>query len=189
MTSVLVPIADGTEEMEAVIAVDVLRRSGAEVCVASIMGDRMNIQASRGVQIEADRIFAECLDVPWDMIVLSGGVPGAKHMQQCDALINLIQNQFDRQKWVAAICAAPALVLGENGFLSSFTATGHPNFYNELADYANHLSDKAVVVDRNLVTSQGPGTAMQFALTLVAVLFSKEKAMELAKEMVTNWQP
>ena len=186
MTSVLVPIADGTEEMEAVIIVDVLRRAGAEVCVASVMANRKTIKASRGVKIEADYLLAECPHDKWSLIALPGGMPGAEHLQQSVELMTIIQNQLEAQRWLAAICAAPAVVLGRHNLLTRFNATCHPAFRQELSRYAETVSDDAVVIDKHLITSQGAGTAMLFALTLVAKLFDDQKATEIAAGMVVN---
>lgn len=189
MTNVLIPIADGTEEMEATIAIDVLRRAGATVDVVSVMNSQRTVLASRDVRIEADYLITECPNRLWDMIVLPGGMPGAQHLQQCGQLVSQIKSQLEAKRWVAAICAAPAVVLGRCGFLASSTATCHPSFQQELAQYANQVSSEPVVIDRNVVTSQGPGTAMQFALHLVAVLFDNKKALEIANAMVFDWQP
>jgi 4-methyl-5(b-hydroxyethyl)-thiazole monophosphate biosynthesis len=186
MTKVLVPIADGSEEMEAVIIIDVLRRAGAEVCVASVMDNRKTVTASRGVRIEADCLLADCVDKTWAMIALPGGMPGAEHLQHCDKLITLIRTQFETHRWLAAICAAPAVVLGRHGLINQFTATCHPAFQQELARYAGQITDDAVVTDNHLITSQGPGTAMLFALTLIASLFNDQKADEIAGGMVAH---
>lgn len=188
MNNVLVPVADGSEEMEAVITIDVLRRAGADVCVASVMDNRKIVTASRGVRIEADCLISECTAKTWDLIALPGGMPGAEHLQHCATLITLARTQLESKRPLAAICAAPAVALGRNGLIAEFTATCHPNFTKELAQYTGHVvTGEPVVADRHLITSQGPGTAMQFALTLVATLFDDNKAKEVADAMVTAW--
>jgi 4-methyl-5(b-hydroxyethyl)-thiazole monophosphate biosynthesis len=181
---VLVPIADGTEEMEAVIIIDVLRRAQVEVRVASVMAGRKEVTASRGVRIVADALLEECLDQQWDMIVLPGGMPGATHFHDSPALLNLLRDQVAGQRWIAAICAAPAVVLGRHKLIPEAVATCYPNFQPELASQVAQVSEAAVEVDGKLVTSQGPGTAMAFALRLVELLTGPVSAREVAAGMV-----
>lgn len=184
MAKVLVPIADGTEEMEAVIVIDVLRRAQVEVCVASVMPKRREITASRGVHITADKVLEDCTDETWDMIVLPGGMPGAAYMHDSVPLIQLLRRQLNAGRQLAAICAAPAVVLGRHGLIRSATATCYPAFQQELSSQIAAVSQERVVVDGKLITSQGPGTAMEFALQLVDVLCGSEISIEVAKAMV-----
>lgn len=182
MPSVLVPIADGSEEIEAVTIVDVLRRAKAEVTLASVMPARC-ITASRGVVIEADCLLQDCATDNWDLIALPGGMPGAEHLHNSAPLIALIREQFISGRWLGAICASPAVVLGRHGLISDYHATCHSAFRNELIKQVKETSDDAVVIDRNLITSQAPGTAMEFALSLVGALFSAEVEKEVAIPM------
>jgi 4-methyl-5(b-hydroxyethyl)-thiazole monophosphate biosynthesis len=184
MVQVLIPIADGTEEMEAVIAADVLRRAQVEVCVASVMPDRKLITASRGVKIEADALLHQCLDRDWDLIVLPGGMPGALHLHDCTDLVQLLQRQITGNRWLAAICAAPAVVLGRHNLIPQAQATGYPSTQPELARQVAEVLQDAVVVDGKLITSQGPGTAMAFALKLVELLCGADEAQEVARGLV-----
>ena len=184
MTTVLLAIDDGCEEIEAVTCIDVLRRAGVEVCVASAKNDSLQITASRGVKIVADQGLLECVDHTWDMIVLPGGMPGAKNLSENAALITRLKRQLDQGKWVAAICAAPAVILGEHQLIEGATATCYPSFQNDFKDKIERLSQNSVVVDGNLITSQGPGTAMAFALKLVSVLMDQKKADEVAKALL-----
>lgn len=177
---VLVPIANGSEEIEAVTIIDVLRRAGAEVTVASV--GSLQITASRGVKIVADKLIGECRDETYDLIALPGGMPGAENLRDSKELIEIMEKQRDRNGWYAAICAAPAVIFAPRGWLSGRNATCHPNFTEKMMD-AIHSSDR-VVVDGNCVTSKGPGTALEFALKLVAVLYGDQKADEVAKPMV-----
>jgi protein deglycase len=112
---VLVPIADGTEEIEAVCLIDTLRRAGAEVTVASV--DGIQVTASRGVKIVADARIAECLHQTYDGIVLPGGMPGAEHLRDSAGLIEMLQKQNQAGRLYGAICAAPAVVLRPHGLL------------------------------------------------------------------------
>ena len=184
MTKVLVPIADGTEEMEAVIVVDVLRRVQVEVCVASVMPDRREIIASRGVRITADKLLDDCTDEVWDMIVLPGGMPGASHLHDSAALIQLLRSHISASRQLAAICAAPAVVLGRHGLIPNAAATCYPAYQPELSKQITAVSQDRVVMDGTLITSQGPGTAVEFALQLVEVLCGVETSQEVAKAMV-----
>jgi len=177
---VLVPIADGTEEIEAVCIIDVLRRAGADVTVASV--GRLQITASRGVRIVADCTIAECVDEDFDLIALPGGMPGAEHLRDSSALTKLLRRQQNEGRWYGAICAAPAVILSHHGLLGGRRATGHPAFSSQLTD-GQPVSDRVVVADR-CVTSQGPGTALEFALALVASLFGDAKASEVAAPML-----
>jgi len=177
---VLVPIADGTEEIEAVCIIDTLRRAGAEVTVASV--DNLQVTASRGVKLVADALIADCTDQTYDCIVLPGGMPGAEHLRDSTELIGLLKKQKAVGGLSAAICASPAVALHSNGLLEGIRATCYPGFRDRL-DPA-HASAERVVVDGNCVTSQGPGTAIEFALKLVQILFSDDKAREVGKAML-----
>jgi 4-methyl-5(b-hydroxyethyl)-thiazole monophosphate biosynthesis len=178
--SVLVPIADGTEEMEAVIVIDVLRRAGAKVVVAAVGAP--TITASRGVKIVADRLLAECLNETFDLVVLPGGMPGAENLRDSKDLVRILKRQAEQQRWLAAICAAPAVVLAHHGLLFQRKATCHPAFSDRIED-ASAMASR-VVVDGHLITSRGPGTALDFALKLVELLFGRKKAEEVARPMI-----
>jgi 4-methyl-5(b-hydroxyethyl)-thiazole monophosphate biosynthesis len=184
---VLVPIADGSEEMEAVIIIDVLRRAGAEVTLASV-GDRQ-VTASRGVTIVADTTIDTCRDAVFDLIVLPGGIPGAEHLRDSVILTDLLSGQRAQDRWYAAICAAPAVVLAHHGLLGPERATCHPAFRDQLPD--DSLADLPVVVAGRCVTSQGAGTALIFALQLVELLFDRSTADAVATGMAVplwEWQ-
>jgi len=187
MTKVLVPIADGTEELEAVTVIDVMRRAGAEVCVASVMPKRHTVVASRGVKLGADCSIDSCLNTSWDLIVLPGGMPGAEHLHDSDDLMTLVKAQLNEHRWLGAICAAPAVVLGRHGLIKNFSATCYPGFQQELQQQVEHVAHKRVVVDHKLVTSQGPGTAAEFTLTLVSLIYGDEKAAQVAAGMLSNY--
>lgn len=182
MTRVLVPVADGSEEIETVTIVDVLRRAGADVTLASVTPDLL-VHASRGVQLKADCPIEDCLDTEWDLIALPGGMPGAEHLGGCAPLLQLLAAQLKNDRWVGAICAAPAVVLSRNGLITDYEATCHKNFLADLYQQARAASEAPVCVDRKLVTSQAPGTAMAFALQLVECLFGAEKRGEVAAPM------
>jgi 4-methyl-5(b-hydroxyethyl)-thiazole monophosphate biosynthesis len=186
---VLAPIADGTEEIEAVAIIDVLRRAGAEVTVASVMKDRLEVTASRGVKLVADRSINECIDVRYDLIALPGGMPGAQHLHDSKELTQLLERQNSEGKLYAAICAAPAVVLFPHGLLSHRRATCHPGRVKTFENTDTEAVNARVVVDGNCITSQGPGTAIEFSLKLVELLFGPEKAKEVADPMVASSLP
>jgi len=179
---VLVPIADGVEEIEAVTIIDVLRRAGAQVTVAAV-GDTA-VTASRGVRLVADVRIADCMHRTYDLIVLPGGIPGAEHLRDCPELVELLRTQKKENRWYGAICAAPAVALEPHGLLVGTAATAHPGFISRLA--ADRTRTDPVVKDGRCVTSRGPGTAMAFALTLVAALFGPDTARSVAEAMVAD---
>jgi len=179
---VLVPIAEGTEEIEAVCIIDVLRRAGAEVTVASV--DRLEVKASRGVRLVADKLISECAENSYDLIVLPGGMPGAEHLRNCKELEAMLKKQCEEGKFYAAICASPVVVLLHHGLLEDRRATCHPSFADRLEN--SEAAESRVVVDGNCVTSRGPGTALEFALKLVELLFGEEKVKEVAEPMVVT---
>ncbi|KAK4387125.1 protein DJ-1B [Sesamum angolense] len=178
---ILVPIADGTEEMEAVIIIDVLRRAKAEVVVASVE-DKLEILASRKVKLVADVLLDEAANRSYDLIVLPGGLGGAQTFANSEKLVNLLKKQRESNKLYGAICASPALVLEAHGLLKGKKATAFPAMCNKLSDPSE--AENRVVVDGNLVTSRGPGTTMEFSLVIVEKLFGRQKALDLAKTML-----
>jgi len=178
--NVLVPIADGSEEIEAVCIIDVLRRAGASVTVASV--GALQITASRGVRIVADKSIADCMGTVYDLIALPGGMPGAEHLRDSNELIDLLKAQKREGRFYAAICASPAVVLQHHGLLDSIRATCHPFFVDKITN--RDAVESRVVVDGSCITSRGAGTAIEFGLKLVEVLMGKDKAEEVAEPMV-----
>ena len=160
----LIPIAEGSEEIELVTIVDVLRRAGVEVTVASAnSGEKLQICASRGTHIVADAMLDDCANKHYDLIAVPGGLPGSEHLAKHAVLDVLLRDQAAQDKLFAGICAAPALVLATKGLLLDKAVTCHPSFQKSLE--AKEVDGAArVVVDGNCITSQGPGTALDFAL-------------------------
>ena len=181
MARVLVPLAEGCEELEAVTIIDLLRRGGIEVIVAGLKTGM--VKASRGTQLMPDTTLDAALLEEYDMVVLPGGMPGAQHLKDDARVIALIQKMAAAGRYTAAICAAPT-VLAEAGVLSGKTATGYPGFLEKmnLADVT--LSTEAVVRDGLVVTSRGPGTAMDFALSLVEILAGLETRRQVETGLV-----
>lgn len=183
----LIPIADGSEEIEVVCLIDVLRRAEVVVTVASVM-DAREITASRGTTIVADALISDCSGQQYDLIALPGGMPGAEHLRDCEPLIEMLGEQRDAGRLYGAVCASPALALLPHGLLAGRRATCYPSFRAELDNATDvETADDPVVVDGTLVTSQGPGTAIAFALRLVALLFKDEtKAQEIQERMLVT---
>jgi 4-methyl-5(b-hydroxyethyl)-thiazole monophosphate biosynthesis len=166
---VLVPIADDSEEIETSSITDVLTRFGSSVIVASVMPDLV-CKMSRGLKICADVTIEEASKEEWDLIVLPGGMPGANHLRDSEFLVEMLKKQQKQNKLYGAICAAPAVVLQTHGLLAGPGATCYPAppFRSTIAD----PSDDKVVVQGNVITSQGPGTSLLFALSLGEQLVS-----------------
>ncbi len=185
----LVPIAEGSEEIELVTIVDLLRRAGVEVTVASAnRQQKLQITASRGMKITADMMLDDCANNHYDLIAVPGGLPGSEHLAEHPILDLMLRDQAAQGKLFGAICAAPALVLGSKGLLLDKTATCYPSFQQALE--ANEVDSAArVVVDGNCITSQGPGTALDFALELVEQLCGLVKREEVGAPMVLTTTP
>lgn len=179
MIKALVPLADGCEEMEAVIIIDVLRRAEWEVTGVGIVPGP--IRASRGVSILPDATWDDIDPDDFDLIVLPGGNGGTENLAKDERVLAALRRFYEQGKVVAAICAGP-LVLQAAGLLKNRRVTCHPGAAAALTD-AERV-DERVVVDGPLITSQGPGTSFEFALTLVSHLDSPEKAEAIGKGMV-----
>lgn len=179
MTKVLIPLAQGCEELEAVTVIDILRRAGIQVITAGL--EPGPVRASRGTVLVPDTTLDEALRNVFDMIVLPGGMPGSEHLKNDSRVINALQEQAAAGKYTAAICAAP-MALHAAGLLEGKRATSFPGVIDDLPG-THHCSDERVVVDGHVVTSKGPGTAMDFALTLVELLAGKTKRDAVESEL------
>ena len=181
---VLVPIADGSEEIESVTVVDILRRAGVDVFVSAVSSSNTReITASRGVKIVADDVISNSINEMWDAVVLPGGIDGAKHLAESKILDKILIKHISEKKVIAAICASPCTVLGDKGFLTNHIATCHPHFHSSLK--CRELdAESRVVVDDHYITSQGPGTAIDFALEIVEMLCGVVKREEVASPLV-----
>lgn len=170
MARVLVPLADGCEELEAVTLIDLLRRAGAEVVVAALAG-RAAVGA-HGIGIAADASLDAVAAAEFDLVVLPGGEPGATHLKDDPRVLALLKRHAAAGKWVAAICAAPK-VLAAAGLLNGKLATSYPGYLDKDPAPGMRYVEQPVVVDGHIVTSRGPGTAMDFALVLIEQLLGR----------------
>ena len=177
----LIAVADGNEDIECVTLIDVLRRAEVEVVLASVEERRM-ITCARGTRLTADAMLLDVLAQDFDLIVLPGGMPGAQHLAEFEPLAERVRQQARAGELFAAICAAPALALQQYGVLRQRRMTCYPSFSDRLSGCT--FVDEPVVVDGNCITSQGPGTALAFALTLVEQLVGRGKRDEVAKAML-----
>jgi 4-methyl-5(b-hydroxyethyl)-thiazole monophosphate biosynthesis len=181
MPKVLVPLAEGCEELEAVTIIDLLRRAGIDVVTAGLKPGL--VKASRGVQLMPDTTLNAALDGHYDMVVLPGGMPGAAHLKADARIIALLNKTAAAGHYTAAICAAP-MVLAEAGILKGKQATSYPGFLDGLAGIA--VSTAAVVQDGKVLTSRGPGTAMDFALALIEALVGSDTRQQVEAALVRD---
>ncbi|MDD5388724.1 MAG: DJ-1/PfpI family protein [Gallionellaceae bacterium] len=170
MKSVLIPLAPGFEDLEAVTLIDLLRRAGIEVVSAGLHVGL--IEGSRGVRVQPDATLDEVMARDFDMIALPGGMPGAEHLKNDARVQTLLRRLGGAGKYTAAICAAP-IALAQAGLLDGKRATSYPGFVEKLGLPNTTCLNDPVVVDGKVATSRGPGTAMDFALTLIELLVGK----------------
>ncbi|HHJ34930.1 MAG TPA: DJ-1/PfpI family protein [Gammaproteobacteria bacterium] len=180
MSHVLVPLAQGCEELEAITITDLLVRAGVTVTTCGL--DSSPVRASRGTTIIPDTCIDNVLEQSFDLIVLPGGLPGSDHLRDNKQLQTLIKKQASSNKYVAAICAAPK-ALAAAGLLEGRTATSFPGVLAALDNDKITISDNAVEIDGNIVTSRSAGTAMEFALSLIELLEGKNKRDEIDKQL------
>jgi 4-methyl-5(b-hydroxyethyl)-thiazole monophosphate biosynthesis len=179
---VLVPIADDSEEIETSCIQDTLVRFGCEVVVASVKpGGELVCKMSRGLKVMADVSIDEAVGQEWDLVALPGGMPGAEHLRDCAPLISLLEQQKQKGKLYGAMCASPAVVLATKGLVGD-GATCYPA--PGLREKMSSPVDEDVVVQGNVVTSRGPGTALKFALKMGELMYGAEKAKKIADEML-----
>ncbi|XP_026194240.1 protein DJ-1 homolog B [Cyclospora cayetanensis] len=175
----LVALANGAEDIEFITPVDVLRRAGFKVVVASV-GNHMAVKTAQGVHIEGEVLLK---DIPeskhFDVIVIPGGSKGAENCRDCPHLTQLLKAQHAAGRWIASICASPAVVLAHHGILDDHKAVAYPSFQNEL----KHKGKGRVCVDKHIITSMGPGSALEFSMEIVNCLLGEAKRDELMKGM------
>ena len=176
MKKILIPLADGFEEIEAIAVVDVLRRAGFDVVTTGLPSSI--VEGAHGVKLIADKKIDNVNLDEFDALILPGGNPGYKNLGKSKIIMDAIESFEEKGKLVAAICAAPTL-LAKAGILKDRRATAYPGLERELP----RPRDGNVVYDENVITSKGPGTAIEFALKIVEVLGGKGKADELKRRL------
>lgn len=182
MKRVLVPLAEGAEEMETVIIVDILRRANCEVCVAGLAGTAP-AACSRGMRILPDTGLDAVDPKTFDALVLPGGKGGTERLMNNNRILDIVRDFSASGRLVAAVCAAP-LVLQKAGIVDGRKITCHPGVAGQIAK-TTRRNDR-VVVDGRIVTSQGAGTTLEFALTIVKMLEGQAVADRIAGEIVSQ---
>lgn len=181
MPRVLIPLATGFEELEAITVIDLLRRAEIEVISAGL--ETGPVRGSRGTVIIPDSTLEAEQRAAFDMVVLPGGQPGASHLEADSRVQELLRRQAAEGGYIAAICAAPKVLAGA-GLLDGRAATGYPGTLDAAAHPRVKLLEAPVVVDGKVVTSRGPGTAMDFALRLIELLAGTERRQNVEAALV-----
>ena len=181
MKRILIPLAPGFEEIEALAVVDILRRAGVEVLLAGTVDGP--IEGRNRIKVLADTPLDSVKEQDFDMIVLPGGAVGTENLKKDPRIKDIVERLYKKGKFITAICAAPT-VLSAIGITAGRTVTSHPTVRTKLDK--EKISEERVVVDGNIITSQGPGTAIEFAFKLVEILLSKEKAREVNKGVLAK---
>jgi len=176
---ILVPLAEGSEELEAVAIVDVLRRAGAKVNIVSIGGK--SVTCSKGVKIEAEVLLDEVGGLYYDAIVIPGGMPGAENIRNSEKFVAVLRNHFEKGAIIGAICASPAVVLDYHGITKGRRITCHPAF-SHLVKHSFYSPDP-LVMDSQFITGKSAGYAIDFALKLVELLFPSHVFEEVKEGM------
>ncbi len=184
MAKVLVPLANGFEEIEAMSIIDVLSRAGVEVVVAGL--EKREVEGSNtGLKVIAHTVLDEVDVDTLDMIVLPGGLPGSEYLAKSEKVKSIIKALNDKNKPVGAICAAP-WALKEAGVLEGKKHTNYPGFESHTGK-EGYIADQKVVIDSNVVTSRGPGTAICFALEIVKMLQGEETYEQLREGLLADF--
>jgi len=175
-------LAEGFEELEAITIIDVLRRGGIDLKTFGLNSN--NIKGSHYISVKTDDIFRVDKLINYDAIIFPGGLAGVTILKNNQSIIEVVMNFNDNNKYIAAICAAP-LILDKAGVLKDKTVTCYPALKDNLTNISKY-SDACVVIDKNIITSQGPATAMDFALTLLDIWTSKEKSLNIARDLLLS---
>ena len=180
LKTALVILAEGFEEVEAIASVDLLRRAGVRVTIAGVTD--LQVKSCRQLRIGADILLRDLVEIP-DAVILPGGIPGATNLAKSKEVAELVKKMNGAGKIVAAICAAPAAVLAPLGILDGKRATCYPGCESDFSKKTTQSKER-VVVDGNIITSQGPGTVFEFALMIAARLMGKEMADTVRGKML-----
>ena len=182
MKQVYVMLADGFEEIEALTVVDILRRGKVPVSTVSIT-EKQTVTSSHNITVTADFTFSQLKEEEAEMIVLPGGMPGTVHLKEKQELMDLVMRRYENNQWIAAICAAPALIFGELGILNERNAVCYPGMEEHMKG-AHYLKEEKSVQDGHVITGCGMGGAIPFGLKLLEVLKGKEVADEIKESIV-----
>ncbi len=177
MKKAVILFADGFEEVEGITQADFLRRAGIEVTLAGVKS--LKVRGSRGIDITCDALLSDLDEAVFDAVVVPGGMPGAANVYESSEAGRLVKAMMKRGALVAGICAAPAVVLEPLGILEGKKATCYPGFEKRFHDAS--YSPERVVKDGNLITSQGPGSAAEFAFAIIGYLLGEAEAAEVQK--------
>ena len=183
MAKAYVFLANGFEDVEALIPVDVLRRGGVEVVTVSTVDDSQVVESAHGVPMVADAMFEECDYGDADLLLLPGGMPGASNLFEHEGVCQAVSDQAAAGKKVAAICAAPAVVLAQLGILKGKRATCYPGFEQVLEATGAQYTGDLCTVDGNITTGEGPAAAFPFAYELLGQLVNPATAQQVAVGM------
>ncbi len=181
MLHILVPLAQGCEELEAITITDLLTRAGVEVTTCGL--DEQPVTASRGTVIIPTTSVDKIIRQNFDAIILPGGLPGADHLRDDPSIQQLLKRHAREHRYIGAICAAPK-ALAAAGLLENKTATAYPGTLEALSDHHIHITANAVEIDDRIITSRGPGTAIDFALNLIEILIDRKKRNEVEAQLV-----
>lgn len=180
MKKVYAMIADGTEECELLNVVDILRRAGVDTEIVSVSGK--TVTSSHGVVISADRTVGEVELADCDLLFIPGGMPGSKNLAECGKLVSAVSDMIKSGKRVVAICAAPALVLAEHGFLEGKRATCFPSFEDRMCGAT--VTGTRVETDGLITTARGLGCSIELGLEIVSLLCGAELSAQISKKIV-----
>jgi 4-methyl-5(b-hydroxyethyl)-thiazole monophosphate biosynthesis len=187
MAKVYVFLADGFEEIEALIPIDVLRRGGVNVVTVSI-SKTLTVESLSGIKMKADILFNQGDYTDADLLMLPGGKPGAANLMSCSGLRKALLSQFAAGKMISAICASPAVVLAPLGILKNRQATCYPAppFFNVLIENGANYTGDEVAVDGNIITAGGAASSFLYAFEILSQLTSKENAQKIAEAIRYN---
>ena len=178
MEKTYVFLADGFEEIEALATVDLLRRAGIHVETVSI-NPTLAVRGAHDIEVAADIMLADCPEGA-RMYIVPGGMPGAKNLADNPKVCQILTAQHEAGGKIAAICAAPAVVLAPLGIINEYEATCYPGFEEGVTAGGAHHKNQRVVVDRNIITANGPSSAVPFALTIIEAIKGQDAADKVA---------
>lgn len=183
MVNVLIFLAVGFEEIEAISIIDILRRCDIDVTIAGLF--KNEVEGSHGIKIIPDKLIEDIDLKDFDAIILPGGAPGYQNLRKDQRVIDIIKEAYNNNKLIGAICAAPS-ILSDAGILEGKNCTIYPGMENEIRKGKGKPKEDVVVVDRNIVTSRGPATAIPFSLKLGELLVGKEIAEKVRRATLTD---